>query len=135
MPSHYQHLGVYSDWVDAAGQQQPLFPAAPPGPATQARLREVLGFCSGPELARDVQSERRWQRDGLEGEEISYTVGYGPRTHAYVLKPAGAAGRLPGIMALPDHGGFKYYGKEKIADGPTDPPDVLVEYRDRLYGG
>jgi len=131
----YQHLGVYSDWVDAAQQQQPLFPVAPPGAETQARVREVLGFCNRSEIPLAVQTERRWERDGLSGEEVSWAVGYGPRAHAYVLRPAGANKPLPAIVALPDHGGFKFYGKEKIADDTTDAPPVVVAYRDTLYGG
>jgi dienelactone hydrolase len=132
---HYQHLGIFSDWVQAAREQQPLFPVAPPGPETQRRVREVLGFCTGPETPRDVKIEQRWQRDGLIGEEVSWSVGFGPRTHAYVLKPAQIDQPLPGIVALHDHGGFKFYGKEKIADGPTDPPPVLVAYQENLYAG
>ena len=134
MSQTYQHLGIFSDWVQAAQAQQPLFPLAPPGPETQRRVREVLGFCNRPETPCDVQIERQWQRDGLMGEEVSWSVGYGPRTHAYVLKPAHATQPLPAVIALHCHGGFKFYGKEKIADGPTDPPPVLVAYRERYYG-
>ena len=36
--------------------------------------------------------------------------------------------------ALHDHGGFKYYGKEKIAIGPDEPPAVMAEYRRGYYG-
>ena len=71
MSSHYQHLGVYSDWVDAAHRQQPLYPLAAPGPATQARVREVLGFCYAAEQPVARQLEQRWQQDDLIGEEIS----------------------------------------------------------------
>ena len=135
MSKHFQHLGIYSDWVQAAREQQPLYPVAPPGPETQRRVREVLGFCNGPETPLDIQTEARWQRDGLMGEEISWLVGYGPRAHAFLLKPAGADRPLPGIVTLHDHGGFKFYGKEKIADGPVDPIPALVAYREKLYAG
>jgi dienelactone hydrolase len=135
MSQQYQHLGVFSDWVTAARAQQPLFPSASPGPETQQRVREVLGFCNGPEKPLNGQIEQRWQRDGLTGEEVSWSVGYGPRTHAYVLRPSQANSPLPGVVALHCHGGFKYFGKEKIADGATDPPPVLVEYRKTLYAG
>src|SRR5438105_9542813 len=107
---------------------------APPGPATQQRVREVLGFCQRPEVPLDVRVEQQWQRDGLSGEVISWSVDYGPRSQAYVLKPAGADKPLPAVVALHDHGGFKFYGKEKIADGPALPPSVLVAYREHIYG-
>ena len=132
---YFNHLGVYSDWVEAARALQPLCPVAPPGPETQNRFREVLGFCNRAEDARNVQVEARWERDGVAGEAVSWSVGYGPRTEAWVLKPAGVTTPLPGIVALHDHGGFKFYGKEKIADGPQGPARGLQTFRDNHYGG
>lgn len=135
MSKHYQHLGVYSDWVDAANRQQPLFPKAEPGPETQARVREVLGFCHAEEHAQGVRTEQRWQDGDLIGEEVSWSVGFGPRTHAYVLKPANAAEPLPGIVALHDHSNYTFYGKEKIADGPLGIAPGVDELRAIEYGG
>ncbi|MFN2129560.1 MAG: hypothetical protein ACK2VD_03470 [Anaerolineae bacterium] len=135
MSEVYQHLGIYSDWVAEAQRQHVLWPPAPPGPATQARVREVLGFSGGPETPHDVRLEARWERDGLSGEELSWSVGYGPRTHAWLLKPADVREPLPGIVALHDHGGFKYYGKAKIADGAVGPSPLMVRYRETYYGG
>src|SRR5262249_38540667 len=122
MQEHYRHLGVFSDWVAAAQRQHPLYPTAMPGAATQRQLREVLGFSTTAEVRVEVRLDDRWQRDGLLGEAVSWSVGYGPRTEAWVLKPAHASGPLPGVLALHDHGGFKFFGKEKIADGRTAPP-------------
>ena len=135
MSGHYQHLGVYSDWVDAAQRQAPIFPVAPPGSDTLRRVREMLGFVNGAEIPLNVQVERRWTQDGVAGEEVSWSVGFGPRTHAYVLKPMDAPGPLPGIVALHDHGGFKYYGKEKIADGPACAAPGIGQMRELYYGG
>jgi dienelactone hydrolase len=135
MTTTYQDLGIYSDWVDEARRQGPLYPMAAPGRETRARLREVLGFCNGPEAPLNVRTEARWEADGLTGEEISWSVGYGPRTHAWLLKPAGATGPLPGVIALHDHGGFKFFGKEKIAEGPEDAPTVMRAFWTTYYGG
>ncbi len=44
MLEHYQHLGIFSDWVAAARQAQSLYPMTSPGPQTQALIRECLGF-------------------------------------------------------------------------------------------
>ncbi len=131
----YRHLGIYSDWVDEARRQGPLYPLAAPGPETRARLRDVLGFCDGPESPLNVRVEKQWEKDGLAGEEISWSVGYGPATHAWLLKPAGATGPLPAIVALHDHGGFKFCGKEKIAEGPDAPPQMLADFHKQYYGG
>jgi dienelactone hydrolase len=134
MSKFYTHLGVFSDWVEEAMRQGQLFPEAAPGPETQRIVREALGFCNGPETPLSVRSEGCWERDGLLCEEVSWWVGFGPRTHAFVLKPIETRGPLPGILALHDHGGFKFYGKEKIADGRLDPPDVVLNFRE-CYGG
>jgi hypothetical protein len=42
---------------------------------------------------------------------------------------------LPGILALHDHGHFKFYGKEKIADGPEGAILTLKPFREAYYGG
>jgi dienelactone hydrolase len=135
MAQTYRQLGIFSDWVDEARRQGPLYPEAAPGRETQRLVREALGFCDGPEAPQDVRVEDRWERDGVAGEEVSWSVGYGPRTHVYVLKPVQAQALLRGVVALHDHGMFKFYGKEKIADGPADPPTVLAKHRDTYYGG
>lgn len=128
-------FGAYTDWIAAARGRRALFPLAPPGLETQRRVRELLDFAPGDETPRDVRVDARWERDGVAGEAVSWSVGYGPRTEAWVLKPANAAGPLPGVLALHDHGGFKFYGKEKIADGPAPPDPALDGFRRRYYGG
>jgi dienelactone hydrolase len=129
------HLGPFNDWREEAMRQRELFPVAYPGPQTCERVKEVLGFCTGPEPALDVRTEGRWERDGVTGEALSWSAGYGPRTQAWLLKPTGAKGKLPGVVALHDHGGFKYYGKEKIAEGPDAADPTLVVHRANHYGG
>lgn len=135
MFEHYQHLGVFSDWVDAARRQQSIYPIAVPGPQTRSLIFDMLGFCHEEENPLEVKIESKWEKDGIVGEEVSWSVGYGPRTHAYVLKPANATGSIPGIIALHDHSDFKFYGKEKIADGPEKTLSSLVDFRQIPYSG
>ncbi len=123
MPDQYTHLGEYSDWVAEARNQHQLFSGLEPGPQTRAMIRENLGFSRQPELPQELRLERRWEKDGLTGEELSWSTGFGPRTHAWVLKPAGSTGKLPVVLGLHDHRGFKFIGKEKIAEGPEEPAD------------
>ncbi|WP_199425096.1 acetylesterase [Actinotalea solisilvae] len=132
----YAHLGRFSDWV-----------AASPAPVARAQRREpsalrplVHGALAvpadpGEEQPADVRSGRRWTRDGVAGEELSWSVGHGPRTHAWLLRPAGVEGALPGVLALHGHDGYKHAGKEKVADGPHGPTPVLAALRAGLYGG
>jgi dienelactone hydrolase len=130
----YTHLGIFSDIVEAAQSQTSLYPMTPPGVDTQSKLREVLGFCSLPEVPIQVQTEETWEKDGLVGERVSWWVGYGPRTQSYVLKPAGAKQPLPAVLTLHDHGGFKFFGKEKIADSPHALHKSIINHREAYYG-
>ena len=135
MHKNYRQLGSFSDLVDFASGQAPLYPRAQPGMATIQALRNSLGFWAGPETPMQVNVEQRWERDGLLGEELSWWVGYGPRTHAWFLRPAGVSTPLPAVMALHDHGGFKWLGKEKIARGPGELPPFHQAYWEGCYGG
>ncbi len=130
----FNHLGVYSDLVREAEQQHPLFPMANPGPETIAKFKDVLGFCYQPEEPLQVEIEDQWEDDGLIGETISWWVGYGPRTEAWFFRPASQKENLPCVLALHDHGGFKYYGKEKIAVGPEGPSVVQKNWFESAYG-
>ncbi len=135
MKKTYTHLGLYSDLVAATGLCHPLFPLARPGKRTQKLVLDTLAFSHKKETPSAVRIDRRWKKDGLVGEEISWSVGYGPRTKAWLLRPANVKGKLPGVLALHDHGGYKWSGKEKIADGPVKAPPVLKGFRDLCYGG
>lgn len=73
--------------------------------------------------------------DGLHVEELSWQLPYGPPTEAVLLKPAGAEGRLPGILALHDHGGKKYFGLRKICRTAADWHPLMIEHQNRDYGG
>ncbi|MFB4295753.1 dienelactone hydrolase family protein [Actinomadura sp. NTSP31] len=124
-------LGGFPGLAEIAARDRGLFP--PPGPDLPGRLRDALGVL---ELkARDVRIERRWTGADLEGEELSWTVGFGPRTRAFLLRPRGAAGPLPGVVAMHCHAGMKWAGKDKIADGPEPPAAEVVRLRARIYGG
>ena len=131
----YAHLGSFGDLVEVAKAQKPLFPVAPPGEKTQRSAWEVFGFTAHGEQPMDARLERSWRADGVDGEEVSWSVGFGPRRHAWILKPAQARGPLPGIVALHDHGHYKMNGKEKIADGPDGPLPALELFRQTYYGG
>ena len=65
-----------------------------------------------------VQEAGSWRRDGVDGLALSWSTGFGSATEGWLLRPAGEAGALPGIVVLHCHGGMKRYGKEKIANGP-----------------
>ena len=132
----FKHLGPFSDLVEKAKTIHPIHPVARPGPDTRKRLWEVLGFSLNADEPTDVMVGDPWELDGVEGREVSWSVGYGPRTSAWLLKPSGTStSPMPAVLALHDHGDFKFFGKEKIANGPIAPDNSIVQHREAAYGG
>jgi dienelactone hydrolase len=66
---------------------------------------------------------------------LQWQLPYGPPTEALLLKPAGARGKLPGIVGLHDHGGNKYFGLRKITRMSRDPHPLMLQHQERYYGG
>ena len=58
-----------------------------------------------------------------------------PPTRALFLKPAGAQGPLPAVLALHDHGGNHYFGRRKIARTSDRPHPDMVRHQELAYGG
>jgi dienelactone hydrolase len=131
----FQHLGPFSDLVAAARASRQLLPS--PRSAVEARHRAgtTLRFTLGGENPSGIATERTWVLDGIVGEELTWSVGFGPRSSAWLLRPEGAAHPLPGVVALHDHGNLKRWGKEKIADGPDAANPAIASHRDTYYGG
>jgi hypothetical protein len=102
--------------------------------AARAAVQELL---HSPEQvgAGDVQIHGRSLNDGLQIEELSWQLPYGPRTHAYFLKPVSAKGRLPGILAFHDHSADKHFGKRKIARIDIVVHPMMEAHHLQYYGG
>ncbi|WP_250447610.1 acetylesterase, partial [Actinotalea sp. C106] len=136
--AHYAHLGVFSDWVTyARGPRERA--VRRPAAVVRRLAAETLAApgSSGalPEEPVDLRVEARWTADGVDGVELTWSVGFGPRTRAWLLRPAGVTRRLPGILALHSHDGHKRRGLEKLADGPVPAPASIVTLRAGVYGG
>jgi len=83
----------------------------------------------------DVRVEETYEFDGLHIERLSWQLPVGPRTEAVFLKPAHAKGRLPGILALHDHGGNKFLGWRKIARIDDKPWPLIASHQENYYEG
>lgn len=99
----------------------------------RGRLVERLGIPNLGSLPKVIVKNKS-TFDGLSIEEISWQLPYGPPTEAIVLKPQNAKGKLPGILAFHDHGGNKYFGKQKITRIGSQHP-VIVEHQRDGYSG
>jgi dienelactone hydrolase len=90
-----------------------------------------VGLGGIPEVRVDATSKF----DGLHIEHLSWQLPCGPRTGGVFLKPAKATGKLPGILALHDHGGNKFLGWRKIARVDDSPWTIQARHQDQSYEG
>jgi dienelactone hydrolase len=98
---------------------------------------KLLNRLAMPELggipAATINKE--YDYDGLHIQELSWQLPYGPPTQAILLKPQNANGPLPGILALHDHGGNKFYGAQKIVRTSDKQHPMLVDHQKTYYEG
>ena len=99
----------------------------------RAEVRRLLNY-NPPETPLDSQVHDEYIKDGLVYKHVSYAQPYGPRTEGILMHPENIKGKLPGFIGLHDHGGFKYYGKEKIT-APKNAPQIMKGYQAEYYGG
>ena len=126
-------LGSISGLLPLLRSAAPVLSADADSAAVRARFRDMLN--PPPWSPVTPERGRTWQAEGVDGVELTWDVGFGAPAQGWLLRPAGVTGALPGVVALHCHGGMKYFGKEKIADGPDGPePDVLA-FRDECYDG
>jgi dienelactone hydrolase len=135
-------LGAYGEWAARLMEdpprlsfRQPMFGNVDAWRAVaRARFRESL---LGPGAAATPVAvlQHQLEFDGLSIEHLQWQLPYGPPTEALVLKPAGAQGKLPGVVGLHDHGGNKYFGLRKITRMSKDPHPAMVRHQDHYYGG
>ena len=137
-------VGAYGPWLDtllAANEpgllsyRRPEFSDVAAWRAkARAKLLECLALPDSGGTPR-VEVVERNVVEGVEAEILRWQLPYGPPTDAVFLKPAGATGPLPGIVALHDHGGMKYFGYRKIADDGRPLHPMLRRHRDEDYSG
>ena len=102
----------------------------------QARSK-VVELLAPPETGtnREARVLATYQFDGLDVEELAWNLPYGPETRAVFLKPANHDGPLPGIVGLHDHGGIKYFGKQKILRTRSEIHPFIAAHQQEYYGG
>ena len=136
-------IGAYGEWAARSMQdparlsfRQPMFGNVEAWRAVaRARFREILLGPGGAATPRRRVVQHQLEFDGLSIEHLQWQLPYGPPTEALVLKPAGAKGKLPGIVGLHDHGGNKYFGLRKITRMSKDPHPVMLRHQEQYYGG
>ncbi|WP_147916045.1 alpha/beta hydrolase family protein [Ruania zhangjianzhongii] len=131
-PADLRSLSGLWELARSAG---PLFSSdTPDGAAVRSRLRTTLGLLPVPDRV-EPETAATWSSGGVDAAVLRWDVGFGAPSVGWLLRPAGEARPLPGVVALHCHGGVKYYGKEKIADGPRPTEPGALAARAELYGG
>jgi dienelactone hydrolase len=135
-------LGAYGEWaaqslpdIPRLSFRQPMFNNVDAWRAVaRSRFLEALNSPGG--IATPVGAvQHQLEFDGLSIEHLQWQLPYGPATEALLLKPAGARGKLPGIVGLHDHGGNKYFGLRKITRMSKDPHPAIVRHQEHYYSG
>ncbi|PYI39032.1 acetylesterase [Arthrobacter psychrolactophilus] len=106
-------------------------------PQRSRQLAEVLGV---PAPASNLQISRQWREthDGVTTMALSWQLGFGPETRAWLVVPEGATGPLPGVLALHCHAGQKYTGASRLITFPDNQSEPGIETdpaRHDLYDG
>lgn len=99
----------------------------------RTKMFELLNY-NPPRFELNPQVLESVPQDGYMRHLVRYSIGDGRTTEAYLLIPENHEGAMPAVLALHDHSGFYYFGKEKIVDTGLDLP-VLREHIDQHYGG
>jgi len=86
-------------------------------PLTRERLVAALGAVPAiPEKTEMVVTRGQVSEfDGVTVTSLSWNVGWGAPTQAFLLTPTQAQGPLPGALYLHSHDDLKEFGKEKVA--------------------
>jgi dienelactone hydrolase len=97
----------------------------------RAELHDELSYFPKP-VPLDLKVHEVRKRDGYEVRVVSYAGSAHYRVPAYLLVPNGG-GKRAGVVALHDHGGWFYHGKEKLVRMEGEHA-ALAGFRERYYG-
>jgi dienelactone hydrolase len=123
-------IAGYEDWLAAARSAAPYVGAD----TASTELGRVLGLRQPrhPAAVLDEGSERV---DGVLITRLRWSVGYGPATTAWLLRPAGVRGNLPGVLGMHCHGGVRSVGAEQLVDLGVHSSPRAGWLRDLYYSG
>lgn len=123
-------IAGYDDWPDFARRTPTLRDADD----RVNRLANLLGV-RRPNALPTVREERTKRVGEVLISTLAWSVGYGPETVGYWVRPAGAATPLPGIVAMHAHGGGRFVGAEQLIDLTEDATASALRIRASWYDG
>ncbi|MCX5770106.1 MAG: dienelactone hydrolase family protein [Candidatus Hydrogenedentes bacterium] len=101
--------------------------------AGREKMWELLAY-EPQEASPEAELIGEVKKEGYTRYHVRYAVTANRKTEAFLLIPDNLKGPVPAVIALHDHGGFYYYGKEKITK-TENPLPCLQKHIDEAYGG
>jgi dienelactone hydrolase len=123
-------IAGYEDWPAAVRSAEPYIAAD----SAAAALGRVLGLRRLGDRPTVFDDGSR-RLDGILIRRLRWSVGYGPDTTAWLLRPAGVRRSLPGVLGMHCHGGVRSVGAEQLVDLGADSSPPAVWLRARYYSG
>lgn len=99
----------------------------------RAEVQRTLSYVPKP-VPLDVKVHATEPREGYELRTISFAASQHYRVPAFLLVPTSGKPPYPALAALHDHGGFFYFGKEKLVEGRNEHAS-LEPFRAHYYAG
>lgn len=99
----------------------------------RAKMLELLSYSPEP-VAPSEEVIETVHKQGYTRLRVRFLVTKDRSTEAFLLIPDGLTGPAPAVIAIHDHGGFYYFGKEKITE-TEDAPGILLKHIETAYGG
>jgi dienelactone hydrolase len=97
------------------------------------RMRVLLAY-DPPACPLNPEVVETIQKDGYRRLLIRFAITAERKTEAFLLIPNNLKGKSAAVLALHDHGGFYYFGKEKVTE-TDNPPESLQKFIETAYGG
>jgi len=82
-----------------------------------------------------VLDEGSQRLDGVLIRRLRWSVGYGPDTTAWLLRPAGVRRSLPAVLGMHCHGGVRAVGGEQLVDLDAESSPRAAWLRAAYYTG
>ena len=136
-------IGSYGKWADSLSGDKPRrLSFRNPGftdvhawkTRALVRIEELL---ASPVVNKipEVREIDETVHDGVSIKKLTWQLPYGPPTEAFFLTPLNVKGKLPGVLALHDHGANKYFGKQKIVNNGKEQHPMMVSHKEEYYSG
>ncbi len=99
----------------------------------RARITELLHY-QPPRVPPEPQVVDTQETEHLTRRRLSFMTSPDCRVPAYLLVPRRVEEPAPGVVVLHAHGGFYYFGKEKVVALPGERR-ILTQFKRQYYSG